>query len=52
MIKSSLFPTKDEIILSTVTMLVIGGLIYQGVASLWNRKESLLFQCSHIAEKK
>jgi hypothetical protein len=44
MMKSELFPKKDEIILSTVTALIVGGLIYQGFFSLWNIKEHTIFQ--------
>jgi len=44
MMTSRLFPTKDEIILTTFTMLIVGGLIYQGVSSLINVKEHAIFQ--------
>ena len=46
--KSGLFPKKDEIILSTVTALVVGGLIYQGFFSLWNTKEHAIFTKDHV----
>ena len=39
MMKSEFFPKKDEIILSTVTALIVGALIYQGVTTLLNAKE-------------
>ncbi len=45
---SKFFPRKDEIILSTVTALIIGGLIYQGVSSLCVTKEHAIFQTSHV----
>ena len=48
MITSRLFPKKDEIILSTFTALVVGGLIYQGFTSLWNVKEHAIFQKDHV----
>ncbi len=48
MMKSGLFPKKDEIILSTVTALIVGGLIYQGFYSLWNVKEQMLFQQDQV----
>jgi len=48
MMKNGLFPKKDEIILSTVTALVVGGLIYQGFFSLWNAKEHVIFQKDHV----
>ena len=48
MMKSELFPKKDEIILSTVTALIVGGLIYQGFFSLWNSKEQVVFQKDQI----
>ena len=44
MMTGRLFPKKDEIILTTFTMIVIGGLIYQGVSSLVNVKEHAIFQ--------
>jgi hypothetical protein len=42
--KSRFFPKKDEVILSTVTALIIGGLMYQGFLSLWNTKNHAVFQ--------
>ncbi len=34
--KVYIFAKRDEIILSTVASLVVGGLIYLGVISLWH----------------
>ena len=44
MMTSRLFPRKDEIILSTFTALIVGGLIYQGFSALLNVKEHAIFQ--------
>ena len=49
---SRLLPRKDEIILSTFTALVVGGLIYQGFSSLWNAKEHAIFQKGHVVISK
>ena len=50
MMTSRLFPKKDEIILSTITVLIIGGLIYQGVSSLFHVKEHAIFQVGKVAK--
>ena len=42
--KSRFFYKKDEIVLSTVTALVVTGLLYQGFTSLFNTKEHSIFQ--------
>jgi hypothetical protein len=42
--KSRFFPKRDEVVLSTVTALIVGGLLYQGFASLVNGKEHAVFQ--------
>lgn len=42
--KNRLFPHKDELILSTITAFIIGGLIYQGFFSLWNVQRPTIFQ--------
>ena len=42
--KSRFFPKRDEVVLSTVTALIVGGLLYQGFASLLNAKEHAVFQ--------
>lgn len=52
MIKSGFFAKKDEVILSTVTALIVGGLIYQGCSSLWNTKEHAIFQKDPVAISK
>ena len=46
--KSRFFPKRDEVVLSTVTALIVGGLLYQGFASLFNGKEHAVFQKSHV----
>jgi hypothetical protein len=51
MMTSRLFPKKDEIILTTFTMLVVGGLIYQGISSLINVKEHAIFQKTKSCKK-
>jgi hypothetical protein len=38
MMKSRFFPRKDEIVLSTVTALVVGGLLWVGFASFFDEK--------------
>ncbi len=40
MMKSRFFPRKDEIVLSTVTALVVGALVWVGVASFVDEKRS------------
>ena len=50
--KSGFFSKKDEIVLSTVTALVIGGLLYQGFTSLWHAKEHAIFQKNTITSNK
>ena len=52
MMKNGFFAKKDEVVLSTVTALIVGGLIYQGLASLWNAKEHAIFQKNPIAVSK
>jgi hypothetical protein len=49
MMKSGFFAKKDEVILSTVTALIVGGLIYQGFSSLWSVKEHTIFQKDPVA---
>jgi len=51
MMTSRLFPKKDEIFLSAITVLIIGGLVYQGVSSLFNVKEHAIFQISKVSKK-
>jgi hypothetical protein len=50
--KSRFFSKKDEVVLSTVTALVIGALLYQGFTSLWDAKEHAIFQRSVVVSKK
>ena len=47
--KSRFFPKRDEVVLSTVTALVVGGLLYQGFASLLHTKEHAIFQKNPVA---
>ena len=42
--KSRFFPKRDEVVLSTVTALIVGGLLYQGIASLIDGREHAVFQ--------
>ena len=46
--KSRFFYKKDEVVLSTVTAFIVGGLLYQAVAALYNGKEHAVFQKSHV----
>jgi hypothetical protein len=52
MMKSGFFSKKDEVVLSTVTALVIGGLLYQGFASLLHTKEHAIFQKNPVVISK
>jgi len=42
--KSRFFSKTDEFVLSTVTAFVVGGLLYQGFASLVYGKQHAVFQ--------
>jgi hypothetical protein len=42
--KSRFFSKRDEFVLSTVTAFVVGGLLYQGFASLVYGKQHAVFQ--------
>lgn len=43
--KSRFFPRKDEFVLSTVTALIVGGLLYQGFTALISGKsDHVMFQ--------
>ena len=44
MMKSSFFPRKDELILSTITAFIVGGLLYQGITSWVDGREHAVFQ--------
>lgn len=46
--KSRFFPKRDEVVLSTVTALIVGGLLYQGFTSLVNGREHAVFQKNAI----
>lgn len=50
--KSRFFPKRDEVVLSTVTALIVGGLLYHGFASLMNGKEHALFQKNSVVVTK
>ncbi len=50
--KSRFFSKRDEFVLSTFTALVVGGLLYQGFASLLYGKQHSVFQKSHVVVKK
>lgn len=52
MMKSRFFPRKDEVVLSTVTLLVVLGLVHLGVDSLTSGKEHVIFQKSSAVSKK
>lgn len=51
--KSRFFSKKDEVILSTVTALIVVGLVWQGLLSLWDIKSHAVFHrdSSCIARK-
>ena len=51
MMKSRFFPKRDEVVLSTVTALVVGGLLYQGFSSLLQGKEHAIFQKNPVVKK-
>ena len=44
MMGNRFFPKKDEVILSTVMMIIVGGLIYQGVFALCHSSTHAIFQ--------
>lgn len=45
LMKSRFFPRKDEFVLSTVTALIVGGLLYQGFTALISGKsDHVMFQ--------
>jgi hypothetical protein len=52
MMKSRFFPRRDEVVLSTVTLLVVLGLVHLGVDSLTSGKEHVIFQKSSAVSKK
>ncbi len=52
MMTGRLFPKKDEVILTTITALVVGGLIYQGVVAMVHVKEHAIFQKSSVVAVK
>jgi hypothetical protein len=52
MMKSRFFPKRDEVVLSTVTALIVCGLVYQGLTSLVNGKEHAIFQKNSVVISK
>jgi len=52
MMKSRFFPRKDEVVLSTVTLLVVLGLVHLGFDSWSSGKEHVIFQKSSAVSKK
>jgi hypothetical protein len=50
--KSRFFPRKDEIVLSTVTLLVVMGLLQMGFTSLNSDRKHAMFQKSSAVAKK
>ncbi len=46
--KSRFFSKRDEVVLSTVTALVVAGLFYQGFVALLYGKEHAVFQKNQI----
>ena len=49
--KSRFFARKDEVVLSTITMLLVVSLCYQGFNSLIHGREHAVFQKSIAAKK-
>jgi len=47
---SRFFPKRDELVLSTITALVVVGLFYQGFSALTHTKEHAIFQKSYTSE--
>ncbi len=52
MMKSGFFSKRDEVVLSTVTALIVGGLLYQGFSSLLHSKEHAVFQKNPVVVTK
>jgi len=52
MMKSRFFPRKDEVVLSTITAVVVLGLLQLGFDSLRSGKEHAIFQKSSAVSKK
>ena len=50
--KSGFFTKKDEVVLSTVTALVVTGLLWQGFSSLMHTKEHAIFQKNPVVVSK
>ncbi len=50
--KSRFFPKRDEVVLSTVTSLIVLGLVYQGFAALLNEREHAIFTKNPVAISK
>lgn len=52
--KSRFFPKTDEVVLSTITALIVGGLLYQGFASWMNedRQHAIFHKNPAVSTKK
>lgn len=51
MMKSGFFSRKDEVVISTMTALVIIGLLHLGFTSLTNGREHTMFQKGSSSKK-
>jgi len=49
---SRFFSKKDEVVLSTITALVVGALVYIGIDSLLHTKEHAIFQKNSVIVSK
>lgn len=50
--KSGFFSRKDEVVLSTMTAVIVVGLLHLGFASLTTGKEHAMFQKGHTVTSK
>ncbi len=50
--KNGFFSKRDEVVLSTATLLVVAGLLWQGFSSLLYNKEHTIFQKNSIVISK
>jgi hypothetical protein len=50
--KSKFFPKKDEVVLSILTALIVGGLVSHGIASLIDSKPHAVFRKNTVVNKK
>lgn len=49
--KRRIFFYKNEVILSTITAFIVGGLVYQGFCGLWNQKSYTIFTSERSHKK-